>query len=112
MPMRQIIVALMLFILPVCGFAADEKSVCLFKGTVADVNNNKPITDVAVVISCEDENVSKKVQTDEKGHFAFKDLPAGKYEISLEGKGYETYKRSAVVKEGGQLNLGFLLDRE
>ena len=120
--MKKILV-LAAFFLPLCGFAQDTLKCEIvkkdsknlagteLKGVVTDVKDYKPLDDVKVTIKAAgDDEVVKSIETDAKGSFSFKDIPAGKYEISFQRDGYKPYNYDAVwVNEGKTCSLGFPL---
>ena len=63
------------------------------KGSVT-TSDGKPASDVTVSIK----SARKNVLTDDNGHFSFKRLAPGNYEIEISLVGYETTRRSIVVE--------------
>ena len=60
-----------------CEPIAKEKSNItgtVLKGVVADVENYKPLSAVQVTIVAKTNDVTKSVETDDKGNFSFKEI--------------------------------------
>lgn len=80
------------------------------KGVVSDVASREPLNNVQVTIIAKTSDVTKSITTDEDGKFSFKEIPAGKYAINFERKGYRPFNYDAVwVNEGKTCSLGFPL---
>ena len=90
-----------------------ENNLTTFKGTIGDVSNYQPLSDVTLTLSARNAEYKKVVKTDAQGKFLIEGLPAGIYKVKFEKKGYEpgTYQ-SLVVREGSDQNFGFLLFEE
>jgi hypothetical protein len=113
---------MLLIALPLFTFAAKEEkqkadkqetaaeTLTTFQGTIGDMSNYAPLSDVTLTVSAHDSDFKKTVKTDEEGKFVVENLPAGLYKVRFEKKGYEpgTYQ-SLVVREGSSQNFGFLL---
>lgn len=119
--MKRLIVVLLLS-LPIYTFATSDKKqqaketenstevLTTFKGTIGDMANYQPLSDVTLTISAHDADFKKVVKTDAEGKFQIENLPSGLYKVKFEKKGYEpgTYQ-SLVIQEGSTHNFGFLL---
>lgn len=99
-----------------CETVAKERSNItgtVLKGVVADVQDYKPLDDVQVTLVAKTNDVTRSAETDSKGNFFFKEIPAGEYAIRFERDGYRTFNYDAVfVNEGKTCSLGFPLYRK
>jgi len=73
-------------------------------GTVYLPGSNEPASQVAISLKSQDAGVFRSVLTDYDGHFELAGLPAGKYEVTIEEQGYQTY-RSTAEFDGSALKL-------
>jgi hypothetical protein len=75
-------------------------------GSVSDASSRKPVKGVTVSVTAKDG--VKYITTDDKGQFILPKLPAGEVTITVEKKGYRTYRREKVIlKEGTQMKFNF-----
>lgn len=74
-------------------------------GVVRDINN-KPLEKVSITIT----GKSLNTITDEKGHFSFTNLPAGKYTLQFSNTGFETIKKT--VTSGNHVDILLLPSTE
>jgi len=70
-------------------------------GTVSD-SSGAAIPDAAVTVASPDTGLTRTVQTNATGNFAFPDLPIGTYTLQIAKPGFETQKRSATELLTGQ----------
>jgi len=70
-------------------------------GTVSD-STGAAIPDAAVTVASPDTGLTRVVQTNASGNFAFPDLPIGAYTLQITKPGFETQKRSATQLLTGQ----------
>jgi len=70
-------------------------------GTVSD-SSGASIPDAAVTVANPDTGLTRTVQTNATGNFAFPDLPIGAYTLQIVKPGFETQKRSATQLLTGQ----------
>jgi tetratricopeptide (TPR) repeat protein len=73
-------------------------------GTVYLPGGNQPAIQVAVSLKSHAIGVFRSILTDYDGRFEVPGLPAGRYEITIEEQGYQTY-RSAAEFDGSALKL-------
>lgn len=130
--MKRILLAVLLA-LPLAGFSEgntnDNKSgekfnetskdslerepVTVFQGTIGDVRNYEPLSDVEITVTRKDKKITKRVKTDEEGKFAITGLPDGIYKVRFEKKGYEPGNYESLSVSGNyNKNFGFLLFKE
>jgi len=74
-------------------------------GVVKDINN-KPLEKVSITIT----GKSLHTLTDEKGHFSFTNLPAGKYTLQFSNTGFETIQKT--VTSGNSVDILLLPSTE
>jgi len=119
--MKRLLIVLLLA-LPIATFAAAERNetttvkenaeekLTTLEGTIGNVNNYQPLSDVTLTLTSHDNDTKKVVRTNEQGKFLLKDLPAGIYKVKFEKKGFETGNyQSLTVREGSANSFGFLL---
>ncbi|HRO41767.1 MAG TPA: carboxypeptidase-like regulatory domain-containing protein [Flavipsychrobacter sp.] len=117
--MKNLLIMLMLA-LPIATLAANEDkqkntsqeatAVTTLEGTIGDVSNYAPLSNVTLTLTSHDADVKKVVKTNEEGKFVVKSLPAGIYKVKFEKKGYETGNyQSLTIREGTRNSFGFLL---
>jgi len=122
--MKKLLVAMMLA-LPLFTYAANDNKEkkaskeaatevnTSFQGTVDDVTNYKPVSDVKLTLISADSKLEKVIKTDDQGKFVVDNIPAGAYKVSFEKDGYESGKyQNLVIAEGRANNFGFVLFRD
>jgi tetratricopeptide (TPR) repeat protein len=83
---------------------AKQEASGTISGTVYLPGSKEPASQVAVSLKSHEAGIFRSVLTDYDGHFEVLELPAGKYEISIEEQGYQTY-RSTAEFDGSSLKL-------
>ena len=73
-------------------------------GTVYLPGSKEPASQVAISLRSHHAGVFRSILTDYDGHFEVSGLPAGKYEVTIEEQGYQTY-RSTAEFDGSSLKL-------
>jgi len=85
-------------------------------GFVTDADSKKPVQGVTVSISSgkgQEKKDVTTVTTDAAGNFKVPQIPTGGVTITLEKKGYKTYrKENIIIKEGVPLKLSFDIDQQ
>ncbi len=75
---------------------------CKFSGQIADENNGMPIVGAWIQVSGLE---SYQALSDNRGAFAFKQLPEGHYTISVQFVGYQTYQESFVLQKDQHVSI-------
>ncbi len=80
------------------------------KGTIGNMENYQPLSDVRITLTAREGNLNKTVTTDSLGHFDAGEVPPGIYKVRFEKRGFEpgTYQ-SLVVSAGRTNTFGFLM---
>jgi hypothetical protein len=82
----------------------------VFKGTIENLKNYKPLPDVLLTITSMDGKMKKSVTTDKAGRFFLADVPAGNYSLCFEKPGFERgVCQSLILKPGRVNNFGFFM---
>lgn len=76
-----------------------------FEGTVRDRFSKKPIAGVSVAVIGAGEQ-----KTDEKGHFQFTDVAAGKHTITVSGPGLTTVTTEETIDEGKHVEVKYAVE--
>ena len=85
----------------------------VLQGTIGDVTNYQPLSEVRLVITASTSGISRTLTTDKNGKFRVEGLPAGTYQVRMEKDGYESSSyKSLTVREGSSNNFGFYLFQE
>lgn len=92
--MKKIMILVVLAVFSMAGMAQTAPGAIQGKVTTAD---GKAAADVTVLIR--NANTNKGATTDDNGHFEFKKLAAGNYEIEISLVGYETLAQSVAVTD-------------
>ncbi len=75
-------------------------------GSVSDAESKKPVQGVTVSISGKGQEKKETLTTDASGNFKTNLLTPGEVTITLEKKGYRTYRKEGVmIKEGVTLRI-------
>lgn len=76
-------------------------------GAITTADTGKPIKRAHVVITAQQPKVARSTITDEQGHYAFRDLPAGRYTISASKPGYfdATFGQKTALHLGTPVTL-------
>ena len=75
-------------------------------GTVKDALSKQPLPSATVSLGLLEENKEvKKVSSDGKGFFSFKNLQDGLYRVSIEYVGYNTFIKDSILISGNQKSL-------
>jgi len=75
-------------------------------GSVSDAESKKPVQGVTVSISGKGQDKKETLTTDASGNFKTNLLTPGEVTITLEKKGYRTYRKEGVmIKEGVTLRI-------
>lgn len=104
---------LALFIVPAMWASAnnnepkeDKKGEPSINGYVSDSESKKPVQGVTVSISGKGQDKKETITTDASGNFKSNQLTPGEVTITLEKKGYRTYRKEGVmIKEGTTLRI-------
>ena len=102
---------LMLAILPlsIAIFANpgnERKAEPAIQGFVLDAATKKPVKGVTIYIKSA--KLVREIRSDAEGNFRIPSLPCGEVTITLEKKGYKTYRREGVIlKNGDTIRLNF-----
>ena len=96
--MKKIILTMFLTVIFCPKIAAQN----IVKGVVVDHNSEKPIQGVSILLQ------TTSLKTDANGSFVLKNLPSGKFIITLKFKGYETQNFS-ILLVGKTIDLGTIL---
>lgn len=84
----------------------------LVSGVVSDADSKKPVSEVTVSISAKGQD-KKVLVTDKEGNFKSGQLIAGEVTITLEKKGYRTFKKeNVIIKDGASLKLIVELEQQ
>lgn len=88
------------------GWMTGQISNATLSGVVTDPTS-AAVPGAPVTATHVDTNREFKTETNENGRYVFLTLPVGRYEISVQAKGFKTIKRSAelTVNQAGNLNL-------
>jgi len=89
---------------PIASTSNREESGGSIRGTVT-TNDGKPAGDVTISIVGKD----KSALTDGEGHFTFRHLAPGQYEIEISLVGYETIRRQLTVENEKTITLSLQL---
>lgn len=115
---------MLLLATPLCAYATENKEktpeketttavTTTLQGTVDDVTNYQPLSDVTLTLVSKNSDLKKIVKTDKSGKFFVENIPAGIYTVKFEKNGYETGRYpSLTVREGASNNFGFTLFQE
>lgn len=81
-------------------------------GAVSDADSKKPVSEVTVSITAKGQD-KKVLTTDKDGNFKSGQLMPGEVTITLEKKGYRSYKKENVtIRDGAALKLSFELEQQ
>lgn len=84
----------------------DKKGEPSINGYVSDAESKKPVQGVTVSISSKGQDKKETITTDASGNFKSNQLAPGEVTITLEKKGYRTYRKEGVmIKEGTTLRI-------
>ncbi len=72
-----------------------------FSGSISDPSGAR-IADASVTISSAEKGITRTFKTDSEGNFSFALLPAGTYVLTVEAKGFNTFKQEGITLEVGQ----------
>lgn len=75
------------------------------EGYVKDTERDRPLQEAVVIL----EEMGRQTTTDERGHFAFADLPEGVYNVVVTRIGYQSASREIEVKAGTTRKVTFFL---
>lgn len=85
--------------------AEEQKNFGIILGWVYNALEEEPIPGAHVVIGNErSDREPVKTETDREGHFKVR-VPAGRYIIMVEARGFEPYKEELVVENNDEINL-------
>ncbi|MDH5383978.1 MAG: von Willebrand factor type A domain-containing protein [Candidatus Aminicenantes bacterium] len=102
-----ILTGLMLFL----GLSLAENTISL-EGIITD-NHGTTVSGVKVVAQNTNTQILYNSKTDSKGHFAFRNLPAGMYDVWVELPGFQAVKQTGIhVRTGKTALLNFTLHLE
>jgi hypothetical protein len=87
---------------------ATEKTI--FKGTIENLKDYKPLPDVLLTITSMDGKMKKSATTDNSGKFFLADVPAGNYSLCFEKPGFERGVCQSLILKPGKVNtFGFFM---
>jgi hypothetical protein len=87
-----------------------KDSLCTLTGTVTDASGAVIQKGTVGIASAETGVTLRTLTTDQEGRYAVNDLPAGRYNIYAEAKGFTpTWKEHIVLKAGESTRLDFVL---
>ena len=96
----------LIFPLALCARANDGKVEGVLHGYVTDAVTKKPLQGVTVLATLPGTNMSQEALTDADGYFHFVQLPAARFTVEFDKKGYQPCKRPGVtVKEKTTVKL-------
>jgi hypothetical protein len=72
-----------------------------FTGFVEDPSGAR-VADATVTISSTEKGIKRSFKSDAEGNFSFALLPAGTYTLTVEAKGFKTFKQENITLEVGQ----------
>ena len=78
-----------------------QASSASFSGTIADPAGAR-IPNAKVTLSSPDKGISRVFTTDGSGHFSFRIVPPGNYDLTVETGGFKTYHQQGFALEVGQ----------
>ncbi len=88
----------------------ESSSATVLTGTVGNVRNYQPLSDVQLTLQSTTSDVHKTINTDEQGKFRVEGLPAGSYSVSFSKDGFETGSYpNLILKKGVTSRFGFTL---
>lgn len=96
------------FLFSVMHLQAQNESKGFLKGRVADTTLHQVLNQATItILNAKDSSVSTFGLTDDKGLFAFKNVPFGNYILQVAFSGYETrYKSFQLSKDSAMLDAG------
>jgi hypothetical protein len=91
------------------GTISAQNVTASLNGTVRDSSGAR-IVGANVTVSNQNTNATRQLSSNAEGYFAFPDLLIGTYTLSVEIKGFKTYKQQDIALTAGQIrSLGDLL---
>ena len=85
----------------------------VFKGTIGNMKDYTPLSNVNLTLTSFDGDLKKTVKTDNLGKFYVADIPAGIYKVRFEKDGFESgIYQSLNIPEGSSKSFGFLMFEE
>ena len=97
--------------MPTPSASPENKGVVI--GTVYDLDEEPlkgvTITIKGVTVTITGTNFSDSTETDENGHYEFRDLEAGDYTLTYEKEGYQIQTKDIRLGEGETLDLGTII---
>lgn len=115
--MKQVLLLSLLLPLSYIAKAKDEienkKGDPSINGFVSDADSKKAIQGVTVSITTGKGQEKKEFTTDASGNFKVPQMNPGEVTITLEKKGYKTYRKEGIViREGVTLKITFDIEEE
>jgi len=112
---RLAIVILFLFALfLVCSAKTPAESnngpMACFRGTVTTQNGAALVGAKVELVRKGTTGAQATAETDENGHFEFRDLEPGDYAVSVAGEGFKRSQKAVILKAGEQRILEFILE--
>ncbi|MDJ1470802.1 TonB-dependent receptor [Xanthocytophaga flava] len=92
-----------LLFLPLCMLAQSEKG--SISGYIQS-ENKEPLPNMTIGL----DETAYGTTSSETGHFLLKNIPAGKYILSISGIGYQALKQTIVVNAGQRISLNYQLN--
>lgn len=102
------IILLSLYILCVAGLFAQQTNRSSLKGHVLDGQTDEHLPGVTISI----EGTQMATTTDESGHFALENIPAGTYIIATQYIGYSPLKQEVTIERSSTKNVSLYIEPE
>ncbi len=83
------------------AYGQTAASSATFAGFVEDPSGAR-VADATVTISNTEKGIKRSFKSDAEGNFSFALLPAGTYTLTVEAKGFKTFKQENITLEVGQ----------
>jgi hypothetical protein len=99
---RSILVCLLLLTTVLALPVAGQNVSATLSGTVRD-SSGAIIPGATVTVTKTDTGTTRVVQSNAEGYFVFSDLPAGTYSVSVELRGFKTYRQEDIRLTAGQI---------
>ena len=92
--MKSLFCLLIVLLIPVAAFSQAGE----IEGTVYNKNTDEPFPGIDVHLI----EIDKRVKTDEKGTFSFKEIPEGRYTLSISSPNSELTQKTSIVLQAGK----------
>lgn len=98
---RLILLLALALILPGWSHAQLAVTTASLSGTITDPSG-AVVPQAVIKITSSQAGISRTYTTDAVGRYTFSQLPPSTYSLSIESKGFETYKQTGIVLDAGQ----------